>query len=273
MRQRADRDEIHARLRIGAHVLQVDSAGALERNPPRLPRTNLDRLAHILNAHVVEQDRLRPVLQRLLQFFERPHFNLDRLPAAPVVEGALQRRNRAPGQRNVIVLDQHAVGEIQPVILAAAAAHRVFVNHAQPRRRLAGIENPNARTLHRIHKLASGGRDSGHALQKIQDHPLTRQNHPRVMLDDRDLLPRVHPNAIKNRRMAGHLVMRNDRSVERRIDVENSRNASQAGKNAVLLGDNCRRSALVGIDAGVAGRIARRPIFVQRVLKNRGNAS
>ncbi len=239
----------------------------------RWRRTNLDRLAHMLDADMVEQDRLRAMVQRLLQFLQRPHFNFDRLPAAPVADRALQRRNRASSQRNVIALDQHAVGEIQPVILPAAAAHRVLVNHAQPRRRLARIENSHVRALDRIHKLAGGGRDSGHALQKIQDHPLTRQNHPRVMPDHRDLLPRVHADAIKNRRMARHLVMRSDRAVERGVDVENPRHAAEAGQNALLLGDNRRRSALVGIDAGVAGRIARRPIFVQRVLQNRGNAS
>ncbi len=67
--------------------------------------------------------------------------------------------------------------------------------------------------------------------------------------------------------------MRSDRPVEHRIDVENSRNASEASQHAFLLGDNGRRGALLGINTGVAGRIARRPIFVERVLQNRGNAS
>ena len=147
---------------------------------------------------MIEQDRLRPVIERLLQFFERSHFNLDWLPAAPVVDRTLQRRNDASRQRNVIALDQYAVGKIQPVILTASASHRVFVNQTQPRRCLACIENPHPRALHRIHKLARSGGDSGHPLQKIQDHPLTRQNHARVVLDHGDLLPRVHPNPIKN---------------------------------------------------------------------------
>ena len=121
MRKRPDRDEIHARLRVRAHVFQIDSARTLQRNAACVPRTDLNSLAHILNAYMVKQDRLRPVFQRQLQFFERLHFNLDRLPATPVVDGTLQRRNRTPGQRYVIAFDQHAVGEIEPVILPAAA--------------------------------------------------------------------------------------------------------------------------------------------------------
>ena len=49
-------------------------------------------------------------------------------------------------------------------------------------------------------------------------------------------------------------------------------NATDAGQNAILLGQNRARRALVGIDAGVAGRIPRGPVFEQRVLQDRGNA-
>src|SRR5216684_2919788 len=216
LRQRPYRDEIHTRFGVRPHIFEINSARALQRNPPRLAGTDLDRLAHRLNAHIVKQNRLRPALQRLPQLFERPNLNLDRLPAPPVADRTLQRRNDAPRQRNVIALDQHAIGKIQPVILPASASNRVFVNQAQSRRRLAGIKNPHAGALHRIHKLARSGGDSGHPLQKIQDHPLTRQNHPHIVLDHSDLLPRVYADPIKNRRMARHLVMRSDRPVQRR---------------------------------------------------------
>src|SRR6266404_7141706 len=198
LRQRPYRDEIHTRFCVRPDILKINSARALQRNPPWLARTDLDRLAHRLDAHSVKQDCLRPALQRLLELLERPNLNLDRLPSAPVADRSLQRRNDAPSKRNVIALDQHAVGKIQPVILPASAAYRVFVNQAQPRRRLAGVENPHARTLHRIHKLARSGSDSGHPLQKIQDYPLARQNHSRIVLDHSDLLPRVYADTIKN---------------------------------------------------------------------------
>src|SRR6266536_3553968 len=73
--------------------------------------------------------------------------------------------------------------------------------------------------------------------------------------------------------MAGDLVMRHHGTVERAIDIENARNGTQAGKDAVLLGENGSGSALAGIDAGVAGRIARSPVFEQSVLDDGGYAT
>jgi hypothetical protein len=66
--------------------------------------------------------------------------------------------------------------------------------------------------------------------------------------------------------------MRSHSAVERGVDIENAADAADAGQNALLLGKNGGRRALVGINAGVAGRVARGPVFEQRVLKNRGNA-
>ncbi len=214
-----------------------------------------------------------PWVERLLQFFQRAHFHLDRLRAAPVAHSALQRRHNSSGQRDVVVLDQHSVGKIEAVILSAAAAHRVLVDHAQAGSGLAGVENARLRAGDRIHKLARQGGDSAHALQKIQDHALARKNHSRIVPDHRDRLALVQPHAIENFGMRGHFVVRSHRAVERRIDIENARHAADARQNAFLLGENRRRRPLVGIDAGIAGRIARRPVFEQRVLDNRGDAS
>src|ERR1700677_1667674 len=88
-------------------------------------------LADIFDAYVVEQDCFRPVVERLPQFFERAHFDFDGLAAAPVVDGALESRDCASGQRDVIALDEDAVGKIQAVILASAAADGILINHAQ----------------------------------------------------------------------------------------------------------------------------------------------
>src|SRR5580658_700324 len=73
--------------------------------------------------------------------------------------------------------------------------------------------------------------------------------------------------------MRGHFVVRSDCTVERGVDIEDAPHAADAGQNAILLGENGGRSPLVGIDAGVAGGIARGPVFEQRVLQNRGDAS
>ena len=73
--------------------------------------------------------------------------------------------------------------------------------------------------------------------------------------------------------MRGDFVVGSDGSVERGVDIENARDAADSGEDAILLGHDRRGRTLVGIDAGVAGGIARRPVFDQRVLEDSGDAS
>ncbi len=93
------------------------------------------------------------------------------------------------------------------------------------------------------------------------------------MTDDRDGLPRVQAHAVENLGMRGDFIVSRNGSVEGGIDVENSRHTSDAGENALLPGDDGRRRALVGIDAGVASGIARRAVFDECVFEDRGEAS
>ena len=47
-----------------------------------------------------------------------------------------------PAIGDVVVLDQHRVVEAEPMVAAAADAHRVFLERAQARRRLARVDDP-----------------------------------------------------------------------------------------------------------------------------------
>jgi hypothetical protein len=67
--------------------------------------------------------------------------------------------------------------------------------------------------------------------------------------------------------------MRGDSAVEIGIHVENTGNRADPTENAVLFGNNGSRSALIGVDAGIAGGIARGPIFLQRIFDDAGDAS
>src|SRR6185369_9389273 len=165
MRERANRDEIHARVRIRTNIFQADTARTLHRNFLRSSRAALDSLANHLWHHVVEQDRLCAELKRLIEFLEALHFDLDNLIALAVLMRALQRRTNSAGQCDVVVLDQHAVREIEPVILSSAAAHGIFIEHAQAEYSLAGVEDLRSRALDRVHELA---RQRGRATQALQ---------------------------------------------------------------------------------------------------------
>ena len=58
----------------------------------------------------------------------------------------------------MVVLDQDGVIQPEAVVHSAAAAHGVFLQRAQARRGLAGVDDDGARPLHRLH---IGARKSG----------------------------------------------------------------------------------------------------------------
>ena len=159
------------------------------------------------------------------------------------------------------------------MILSAAAAHRILVEHAQARRGFAGVENARLGAGNRVHKFARQGSDSAQPLQEVQNHALAGKNDARVVADHRNRLAVVQANAVENLRMAGDFVVRSDGSIEHRINIQNARHAADSGENAILLGDDGSGRALAGIDAGIAGRVAGGAIFQQRVLDNGRNAA
>ena len=72
----------------------------------------------------------------------------------------------------MIVFDQHAVREVQAVVVPAAAANCVFIEHAQAGHGLARIQNAGLGALHGINKLAGESGDAAQPLQHVQYHPL-----------------------------------------------------------------------------------------------------
>ena len=143
-----------------------------------------------------------PCSSASFEFLERAHFDLDHLRAAAVPQGALQRRHHAARERNVVVLDQHAVAEIEPMVGAAAAAHRPLVEHAQSGRGLARIQNGCLGAGDRVHVLACQRGDAAHALHDVQDHALAGENHARIVHDDGNRLSLAQAHAIKDFGMA-----------------------------------------------------------------------
>src|SRR4051812_39538840 len=101
---------------------------------------------------------------------------------------ALQRLRNATRQRNMIVLDQYAVRQIEAVIESAAAHHAIFIEDAKARDSFARIENADSGSGNGIHELARERRDSAQPLQYIQDDALTREQHPCIVANNGDRL-------------------------------------------------------------------------------------
>src|SRR5215472_16074758 len=121
----------------------------------------------------------------------------------------------------MIVLDQHTIRKIEPVILTAATTDRIFVNDPQTRSCLACVENSRACTRYGFNELAGERGDATHALQKIEEHSLAGENHASIMANHGDGLARPQTHTIKYLRMGCDFVVRSHRAIQRRIDVEN----------------------------------------------------
>ena len=93
------------------------------------------------------------MLERLFEFGKRAHLDLNGLLAAAIAVGTLERRRNPACQRNVIVLDEHSIGEVEAVVVSAPAADRVFIQHAQAGDGLARIQNAGVRAGDGVHKF------------------------------------------------------------------------------------------------------------------------
>src|SRR5262249_36035276 len=153
--------------------------------------------------HVVEQNRLGTVLQGFVELFHRPDFDLDGLLPAAIAMRPLQRFGDSAGERDVVVLDENAVGQIQAVVHAAATAHSVLVEHPPAGNGLARVENAGVRADHGIHIFAGERCDSAHALQYVQYYALAGEQYARVVPHYSDLLATVRAHAVKYLGMGG----------------------------------------------------------------------
>src|SRR5580698_10212793 len=83
----------------------------------------------------------------------------------------------------------------------------------------------------------------------------------------------MQANAIENLRMGSDFVVRSDGAIQFRVHVENAGHAADPGQDAILLREDGASGTLIRIDTGVAGGIARGPVFLERVLDDGGDAS
>jgi hypothetical protein len=113
--------------------------------------------AHVIQRHIVQQDELGTGIQRLLQFIQVFHFNLQRNAGRDDAEGLFQRLADATGSHDVVFLDQDAVVQADALIVAAAHGHRVFLRQAQAGQGLAGVQDAGAGTSYHIHITAGLG--------------------------------------------------------------------------------------------------------------------
>ena len=274
MRQRTNADKVHARFRVSADVLKHDAAAGLDRNPPFcLPLGCLldafNGVLDFLHRHVVQQDGLGAISDRFFQLLRRAHFNLHPLTALALFQSTLKHRRQAAAERNVIVLDQDAGGQIDAMVCSSSTLHGVLFKNPQSRNGLACVEYLCMRSLNCVNVCARQRGNPAQVLHKIQDHSLATEQRAGIVADHGQHLPRAHADAVKNLRMAYNFKarMRWRPRVEPRKDIEYPFHRAQPGHHQLLARDNRRRGAHIRVDGQVGCGVGHGPIFHQGLLQ------
>ena len=122
MREPADADHVDAATCNLEDVLGRHSAAGLGNHTPAHDANGLRKLRH---GHVVEQDRVDWLVERIAQLLERVDLDFD---LDHVTDGGARRRDGCmdrTGDAEMIVFDQHAVIQTKAVIGTAATRNRV----------------------------------------------------------------------------------------------------------------------------------------------------
>ena len=191
---------------------------------------------------------------------QRAHFNLHQLLSRDDCATRAPAPARPSRQRDVVVLDQHAIAEVETMVGAAAAAHRVLFQHAQAGRGFAGVQDRRRSRRRRPRSGASAWRCRSvccitFRMTRSQER-ITRA----LWHDDRDRLPFMQAHAVENFGVADDLGMRGrrcrpawrrPRGCAERSPCRRARNPAWQGWWPMRAGsDQCRRSV-------VASRVAR----------------
>ena len=226
-------------------VVERDAARRLDHQPAGDQRHGL---LHRSDIEVVDQHHVgEAAVQHLLKLRKRVDLDLDLDQMAGGSAGALQHRADAAGNRDVVVLDQDRVVEPEAVVEAAAAAHRVFLERAQPGRGLPGAADAGLAGPDLAHIGSGGGGDAGQMLDEIERHALRRQHRARVAVDVHQRGPGLDRRAVAHRR--------HDLDVGRKL-AEAGGGERQAGDGAGLPRDHHGAARRAGRDRRDRGDVA-----------------
>ncbi|OQB01621.1 MAG: hypothetical protein BWY25_01033 [Chloroflexi bacterium ADurb.Bin222] len=207
-----------------------------------------DGLPQRLQVHVVQQDAVerRGDGQRCAQLGEGAHFDFDGQFGMRRA-GAGHGGSEAAGAVNVIVFHHEHVEEGHAVILPAAHAHGVFIEHAIAGQRLAGVEDHGARCGDGVHEIARRRGNTRHPLQEVECRALPRQQRRARAADLGEELAR------------GDFLSVADIRGESECGVHGAEDGfryGQAGDDPRRFGDDAPDQRHGGVEGGLAGRIA-----------------
>ena len=166
--------------------VMVPEASSWDVDPEVLRRSTIS--GHLLGGHVVQQDPLDLTVQRFAGFLRGGDFDLDRHTPAfrgHAVPDPANGRQDAAGRSEMVLLEQHHGGQVEPVVRSPAATHGVLVHGPETGRGLAGVEQPDRARPDRSYEGRREGCDARHPLEEVQRHPLAGDDRVRRTTDPR----------------------------------------------------------------------------------------
>ncbi len=176
--------------------------------------------------------------ERRFQLLQRFHFDLNRHARIERQRG-VHRRADSVRRRDVILLDQDAVVEREPLVVATADAYRVLLREPQAGKRLPRVEYARARALDRIDETARRASHARQQLQEVEAVALGGQKRARRAMQQHDRRVSRHPvplailplDADRGIDAPHHLVEPRHAAQHRFLTDRNARGAPDVGGN------------------------------------------
>ena len=189
----AHRDELGPGRGVGGHVLEGDAARHLDHALVAGGPQHGHAVGHLARRHVVEQHQVGADEGRHLGLAQRVALHLDG-PARVEVAG-LGHRLLDGDAEQVVVLEQDAVGQVAPVVEAAAGPHRRLLQRPQAGRGLAGVADVGA-GVGGVGVAAGEGGDARQVAQEVEGGALGDEDAGQAAGDGGDGLAGDDPVAV-----------------------------------------------------------------------------
>ena len=247
---------VDACLGDGAHVLLRHAARRLDQRPAT---GRLHYRSHLLDRHVVQQHDIGVAGERLARLSHARHLDLDRHALGRVSSCPFDDLGdgEAAGacRRQMVVLDQHAVAQVEAVVLPAAYSHGVALQRSQARRRLARVQDANVEAGYGIDQPAGGAGDAREPLEEVEGDPFAAQDRRERAGDGGQAIARRYYGALRQSRLEA------ERWVER---GEDGGGHGQPADHTRALCDDRRLALLAGRDQRPCRHIALGGVLLQR---------
>ncbi len=274
--ERADRDEVDASFGVGANGFEGHSAGSFDGHAGECGADLLDGFFDGGGGHVIEQDGFGAAGDGLVELVLRTDFDLNGLAGFAEFERVGEGFRQAAAERDVVVLDEDSVGEIEPVVVAAATADSVFIERAEAGDGLARVEHLGFGAGDGFDEVGCERGDAGHALEQVEGDALGGEKSCGVGADDGDGLAFFDADAIEDFGVVDDFEAANGRVAgffrERAEDFEDRRDGTEAGDDAGLFGENGAGGAEFAVDGECGGDVVGSLVFDERRFDDAADA-